>query len=103
MDSFQVVAEPRRRQILKLVWDHELAASEIAAQFDITFGAVSQHLAVLRDAEFVKVRKDGNRRLYQADHDALEPYRAVLELMWRSTLADLAQAIETREKEDDDA
>lgn len=102
MDNFQVIAEPRRRQILALVWDRELAASEIAAQFDVTFGAVSQHLAVLREAELVKVRKDGNRRMYQANREALEPYRGILEPMWRSTLADLAQVIETSAKEGND-
>lgn len=94
MDTLQVIAEPRRRKILKLIWDEELAASEIAAQFDVTFGAVSQHLGVLRQSGLVKMRKDGNRRLYMADRDALAPYRALLEAMWKETLADLAQTIE---------
>ncbi len=94
MDTLQVIAEPRRREILKLIWDEELAASEIAAQFDVTFGAVSQHLGVLRQSGLVKMRKDGNRRLYVADRDALAPYRALLEAMWKETLADLARTIE---------
>lgn len=79
---------------MKLIWDEELAASEIAAQFDVTFGAVSQHLGVLRQSGLVKMRKDGNRRLYVADRDALAPYRALLEAMWKETLADLARTIE---------
>ena len=90
MDTLQVIAEPRRRQILKLIWEEELAASEIAAQFDVTFGAVSQHLGVLRQTGLVKMRKDGNRRLYVADRDVLAPYRTLLEAMWEETLADLA-------------
>ena len=94
MDTFQILAEPRRRQILELVWGRELAATDIAAQFDVTFGAISQHLAVLRDAHFVTVRKDGNRRLYQADEVALGPFRDVLETMWAATLRDLAAQIE---------
>ena len=97
MDAFQVLAEPRRRQILELVWGHELAATEIASHFDVTFGAISQHLAVLREAHFVTVRKDGNRRMYQADEVALGPFKDVLETMWTRTLSDLAVQIELEE------
>jgi DNA-binding transcriptional ArsR family regulator len=96
MDTLQVVAEPRRREILSLIWDDELAASEIAAEFEVTFGAVSQHLAVLREAELVTVRKEGNRRLYMADRAALAPYRGILESMWSDTLGRLASTIEER-------
>ncbi len=96
MDTLQVVAEPRRREILSLIWDDELAASEIAAEFEVTFGAVSQHLAVLREAELVTVRKEGNRRLYLADRAALAPYRGILESMWSDTLGRLASTIEER-------
>jgi DNA-binding transcriptional ArsR family regulator len=95
MDALQVIAEPRRREILALVWDQEMAAGDIADRFDITFGAVSQHLTVLRDVGFVTVRKDGNRRLYRADKDRLGALREVLEGMWTITLDRLATAIET--------
>ena len=94
MDTFQVIAEPRRREILGLVWDEEMAASEIAGQFDVTFGAISQHLAVLRDTGLVTMRRDGNRRLYKADQDALAPYKEILTSMWSDTLQDLTEAIE---------
>jgi len=94
MDPLQVIAEPRRRRILGLVWDTEVAAGEIAASFDVTFGAVSQHLAILRDAGFVKMRKDGNRRLYTADKEGLGPYRSLLESMWMEALDHLAVTIE---------
>lgn len=94
MDALQVLAEPRRRQILSLVRNRERAAGEIASHFDITFGAVSQHLSVLRDAGFVSVRKDGNRRLYRLDEDGLGRWRHVLEAMWSDVLGDLAEAVE---------
>ncbi len=87
MDALQAMAEPNRRRILRLVWDTELSASDIAEQFDSTFGAISQHLSVLRDTELVSVRREGNRRFYRANRDALEA-------MWRDTLRGLAQAIE---------
>ena len=94
MDSLQVIAEPRRRDILALVWDAEMAAGEIANSFDVTFGAISQHLGILRDAGFVRMRKAGNRRLYVADKEGLGPLRPVLEQMWASTLDHLADVIE---------
>ncbi|MGH8948894.1 MAG: ArsR/SmtB family transcription factor [Acidimicrobiia bacterium] len=93
MDALQVIAEPRRRQILALIWNSEMAAGEIAAMSEVTFGAVSQHLSILRGAGFVTVRREGNRRLYQADRDGLGPLREVLEVMWSEALHDLADTI----------
>lgn len=94
MDPWQIVAEPRRRQILQLVWDEERSAGDIAEHFDVTFGAVSQHLGVLRDAGYVTVRRAGTRRFYRADKDGLGPLRPALESMWARTLDDLATAVE---------
>ncbi len=94
MDALQVIAEPRRRRILAIVWDDELAAGEIAEQFDVSFAAISQHLSVLKDAGMVTMRKDGNRRLYRADQDVLAPFKPMLEAMWTDTLGNLAAVIE---------
>lgn len=77
-----------------MVWDQERSAGDIAAAFEVTFGAVSQHLALLRAADLVTVRKQGNHRYYQANHEALDPYRPVLEAMWSESLQDLARVIE---------
>jgi DNA-binding transcriptional ArsR family regulator len=95
VDALQIVSEPRRREILRLVWDGELSAGEIADRFDVTFGAVSQHLAVLRNAGFVQTRRDGNRRFYVADRARLGPLAQALEAMWSDTLDRLASAVET--------
>jgi DNA-binding transcriptional ArsR family regulator len=94
MDALQVVADPRRREILRLVWDRELSAGEIAGRFDLTFGAVSQHLGVLRNAGFVDVRVAGNRRYYRADRAALRPLAPALEAMWAASLDRLAEEVE---------
>lgn len=94
MDALKVVAEPRRREILRIVWDRELPAGEIASRFDVTFAAVSQHLGVLRDAGFVSVRRDGRTRLYRADRKALGPVRPLLEEMWGGSLDRLARLVE---------
>ena len=98
MDTLQLVAEPRRRAILGMIWTDELAAGEIARRFDITFGAVSQHLRKLADSGLVSVRADGNRRLYRARPDAAGPLRDVLEDMWGRSLDNLANAVEARDE-----
>jgi DNA-binding transcriptional ArsR family regulator len=99
MDSLQVIAEPRRRAILRLVWDAELPAGEIAARFDVSFAAVSQHLGVLRQAGLVMVRRDGTRRLYRADRAALGRLGQVLEQLWSAQLDGLTELAEAEERD----
>jgi DNA-binding transcriptional ArsR family regulator len=94
VDALQVVAEPRRRAILRLVWDREMPAGAIAEHFDVTGPAVSQHLAVLREWGFVSMRREGRQRLYRADPEALGDLRPVLESMWAGKLDDLARLAE---------
>jgi DNA-binding transcriptional ArsR family regulator len=94
VDVLQVVAEPRRREILRLVWETELSAGEIASRFDVSFPAVSQHLNVLREAGLVTLRAEGRRRLYRADRNELGPLRPALERMWAASLDRLAQLVE---------
>ena len=62
-EALRAIAEPRRRAILRLVARDELAAGEIAAAFDITRTAVSQHLTVLKNAGLLSERRDGTRWL----------------------------------------
>lgn len=97
MDSLQAVAEPRRREILRLVWDRELSAGAIAARFDISFPAISQHLVVLKEVGAVTVRREGRSRFYRADKKALDDLRPVLERMWATRLDRLAELAEREE------
>lgn len=62
---FEVLAEPRRRQILDLVRDGEMSVGELVARLRMNQPAVSKHLRVLRDAGLVGVRVDEQRRLYR--------------------------------------
>ncbi|MFG2868835.1 ArsR/SmtB family transcription factor [Streptomyces zaomyceticus] len=98
MDAVQVIAEPRRREILRLIWDDELSAGDIAARFEVTFGAVSQHLKVLRDTGLVTLRKDGTKRFYRADREALGPLADYLRAMWGTKLDTLARLAEEAER-----
>jgi DNA-binding transcriptional ArsR family regulator len=93
-DVLSIVAEPRRREILRLVMDEELSAGEIASNFDVTFGAVSQHLRVLSEAKLVVVRRDGRRRLYRTNHATLGPLGRQLVAMWGHKLNTLKQLAE---------
>ena len=77
--TLRAIAEPRRRGILRLVRLDELSSGEIAARFDVSRPAISQHLGVLLAAGLITVRKQGTRRLYRARPEALEEVRAYLE------------------------
>jgi DNA-binding transcriptional ArsR family regulator len=100
VDPVRALAEPRRREILRLVWDVERPATEIAEHFDVTFSAVSQHLGVLRNAGLVLVRRDGTRRFYRADREALRPFAPMLRQMWSDRLDHLAELAEQAEQEE---
>ncbi len=84
------LAAPRRLEILRLVWAHELPAGEIhAAMPEVSFGAVSQHLRVLGEAGLVARRADGRFRYYRARREELGELRGWLETMWDDALARL--------------
>jgi DNA-binding transcriptional ArsR family regulator len=91
-DVLRAIAEPRRRAILQLVAGHELAAGEIAAHFEVTRPAVSQHLTVLKDAGLIAERRDGTRRLYRARPEGLDELQRFLSDMWGQSL-DLARRL----------
>jgi DNA-binding transcriptional ArsR family regulator/uncharacterized protein YndB with AHSA1/START domain len=65
------VASPIRRDILWMVWTEELAAGDIAKEFEVTAPTISSHLNALRAAGLVTMRVDGNFRRYRADRDAM--------------------------------
>ncbi|MGH3611011.1 MAG: ArsR/SmtB family transcription factor [Pseudonocardiaceae bacterium] len=92
--ALAALAEPRRRAILMLVRDEPHSVNEIAAHFEITQQAVSQHLQVLRDAGLVAVRPAGQRRLYAVRTSGLESVREFLAQLWPESLQDLKQAVE---------
>ena len=85
--ALTAVASPRRREILRLVWDREVAAGDIhAAMPDVSFGAVSLQLRALSRAGLVDVRRAHRHRYYSARREALGPIGAALETMWDDAL-----------------
>ena len=98
MELIRSVASPRKREILRLLWDSERSAGDVhRALGDVTFGAVSQHLNGLARSGLVTRRDHGRRRYYVANRHALAPLAAYLESTWSSALDRLALCAELEE------
>ncbi|MDW3216424.1 MAG: metalloregulator ArsR/SmtB family transcription factor [Ilumatobacteraceae bacterium] len=93
-DGFRALASPTRRTLLRLVRDEAQPVGALAEQLAISQPAVSQHLAVLRDAGLVSVEPDGRRRLYRADTDALLELRGYFDGYWSDAVDRLADVAE---------
>jgi DNA-binding transcriptional ArsR family regulator len=94
----EAIASPRRREILRLVWDQEKTAGAIhRAMPDVTFGAVSLQLRLLADAGLVETRAEQRNRFYRARREALGPAAEILERMWDDALWKLKLAAELEE------
>ena len=92
------LASPRRREILRMVWDEERTAGAIhRAMPDVTFGAVSLQLRALAEAGLVESRAEQTRRYYRARRQALAPVADLLERMWSDALWKLKLAAELEE------
>ena len=95
---FDALAAPRRREILRLVWERERAAGDIHQALDaVSFGAVSQHLRVLESAGLVARREDGRFRYYVARRKDLGPLGKWLESTWDDALTGLKSLAEADE------
>jgi DNA-binding transcriptional ArsR family regulator len=92
------LASPRRREILRLVWDREQTAGAIhQAMPDVTFGAVSLQLRSLVESGLVEARAEKRNRFYRARREALGPVAEMLESMWSDALWKLKLAAELEE------
>ncbi len=96
--ALKAIAAPHRRTILRLVTVAELSAGEIAAHFELTRPAVSQHLGVLKEAGLVSERRNGTRRLYRARPEGLVELRTFLDEFWGERLEALKREAEREER-----
>ena len=93
------LADGTRRKLLLLVRDEERAAGDLAAAFPhMSRPAVSQHLRVLHEAGLVRIRPNGNQRLYLANADGLTEVWKFIDGMWTDRLAKLKHAAERAER-----
>jgi len=96
--ALKAIAEPRRRQILRLVRQGEMTAGEIASHFAVTRPAISQHLTVLKDAGLISERRDGTKRIYRFRPEGVRELRDFIEEMWNERLAVLGREAEREER-----
>jgi DNA-binding transcriptional ArsR family regulator len=92
--ALRALSHPRRRQMLAFVADVERTSSELAGRCRLSRPATSQHLKVLREADLVSVRAEGNRRLYRARADRVADLLTMLDRFWGDRLAALRDEVE---------
>ena len=92
--ALRALSHPRRREMIEFVADVERTSSDLASLCRVSRPAASQHLKVLREADLVSVRTDGNRRLYRARADRVAEVLMMLDRFWGARLAALRDEIE---------
>jgi DNA-binding transcriptional ArsR family regulator len=78
-DAFKALADPTRREILRLLWGGEKTAGELARHFDMSKPSMSHHFAVLRQADLIASRRDGQQIYYFLNTTVVED---LLALVW---------------------
>jgi DNA-binding transcriptional ArsR family regulator len=87
--ALRAIAHPGRRKLLELMWEQERTAGELARRCRMSPPAASQHLKVLRQANLVAVRAEGNRRLYRVQADRVAELASLLDGFWGDKLSRL--------------
>jgi len=71
-EVFKALSDPTRREILRLLSGGERTAGELASSFDMTKPSMSHHFAVLKEADLVRSRRDGQQIYYSLNTTVLE-------------------------------
>jgi DNA-binding transcriptional ArsR family regulator len=98
-DAFNAVAEPRRRQILQLLVEHERPVGEIVIRLRLGQPSVSKHLGVLTRVGLVRSRREGRRVLYRTNAQAIRPlheWTETFEKFWGHQLNRVKERAEAR-------
>jgi DNA-binding transcriptional ArsR family regulator len=72
--TIRALADPTRREILRMLRERDLAAGEIAARFDMTAPTVSHHLSVLKEAGLVQAERNGRSVVYSIDTTVVQEF-----------------------------
>ncbi|GAB3442910.1 ArsR/SmtB family transcription factor [Actinophytocola sediminis] len=102
--TFEVLAEPRRREILDLLRDGERPVGELVDRLALSQPTVSKHLKALRGAGLVEVRRDAQRRWYRLRLEPLvelDTWLAPYHRMWTSSLDALEEHLDQMEEPDE--
>ena len=95
---WKALADDSRRQVLMLLKNKERTPSEIATHFDFTLPALSAHLKVLRDAELVNERREGQNRYYSVNRDGMSDMMRFFDQFWDDRLKSLKEYVENKER-----
>ena len=98
-DTFNAVAEPRRREILDLLADQEWGVNEIVVRLRMEQPSVSKHLRVLKDVGLVTVRRNGRHMYYRTNAAAVRPmyeWTKTFEKMWSHQLNRIKERAEAK-------
>ncbi len=86
LDALEIAAEPNRRRLLHLLAGEERAVSELAAHFEVSRSAISQHLLLLEKADLVMARKEGRNRYYRLNPQGMGRLRELVSQFWTNEL-----------------
>ena len=103
MEVFDALAQPKRREILRLLGGRELTAGEIASHFAVTQPAISQHLKILKDVELLNERREGTKRVLSVRAQGFEDLQRFLAELLPSRLERLKEVAEEEERGGRDA
>jgi DNA-binding transcriptional ArsR family regulator len=95
--AFRALADPTRREILRLLKHQTMTIAQVAENFDMTRAAVKKHLTILAEGGFITVTSHGREKLNALVPEGFAPIRDWLhhfDLFWDDRLSDLAAAIE---------
>jgi DNA-binding transcriptional ArsR family regulator len=98
MEVFEAIAQPKRREILRLLASGERSAGALASNFDVTQPAISQHLKVLKETGLINERRDGTRRLYSVRAEGLQDLHGFLADVLPDRLEELKRVVEEDER-----
>lgn len=98
-DAWAALSDPTRREIFARLATRPRSVTDLASELPVSRPAVSQHLRVLKDAELVRVRPEGTRRIYTVDPAGLDAMRAELESFWSAALTNFKKLAEAGQQE----
>lgn len=101
-EAFRALADPTRRNILMMLSAQDMSIQEVAAEFDVTRGAIKKHLSILQDGDLISVRTLGRERINHLEPDALRvvsDWLGYFDKYWDNRLTKLQQAIENNKDE----
>jgi DNA-binding transcriptional ArsR family regulator len=102
LDAFQVIADPSRRQILRLLSQDSLTINSLAGNFDMSRPAVSKHVKALEDAGFISIRNIGRERYCMLKPDGfneLKDWIEYFDAFWETKLKTLEMLLNERTQE----